>query len=195
MQLVAMDPAEYLAADEVIESTAPAVVQLASQLRSAHSNDIDFARAAFEWVRDNIAHSVDAEDSRVTLTATEVLHEGVGLCFAKSHLLTAVLRAQGIPAGLCYQRLADDDSHIVHGLIAAHLNGEWHRQDPRGNKNGVDAQFSLTTEQLAWPVDPEQGEIDYPHVHTSPARVVIECLQGASDALALRWGGLPSAID
>jgi len=39
----------------------------------------------------------------VTCSASEVLREGTGICFAKSHLLAALLRAVGIPAGLCYQ--------------------------------------------------------------------------------------------
>lgn len=195
MQLVAMDPAHYLASDDVIESKAPAVVRLASELRSTYGDDVAFAQAAYEWVRDNIAHSVDAQDSRVTLSATEVLEEGVGLCFAKTHLLAAILRAEGIPTGFCYQRFADGSSHLVHGLIAVHLNGEWHRQDPRGNKPGIDAQFSLTTEQLAWRVDPNRGEIDYLQVHARPAGKVLDCLRDAEDALMLCQGGLPSAID
>jgi transglutaminase-like putative cysteine protease len=80
-------------------------------------------------------HSLDAGDPRVTVTAAQILIEGVGLCYAKSHLLIALLRSRGIPAGLCYQRLTDGDSgHMVHGLVAVHLDGGWHRQDPRGNK-------------------------------------------------------------
>ena len=62
-----------------------------------------FTRAAFEWVRDSIGHSYDVSDPRITLSATEVLEHRVGLCYAKSHLLAALLRAEGIPTGLCYQ--------------------------------------------------------------------------------------------
>ena len=193
MQLRAGDPARYLAGDDVIEVQAPAVVSLAAELRAASPDDEAFARAAFEWVRDRIAHSVDAQDPRVTLTSTEVLTEGVGLCFAKSHLLAAVLRAGGIPTGFCYQRLAEGDTFLVHGLVAVHLNGGWHRQDPRGNKEGVDAQFSLNREQLAWPTD-SAGEIDYPEVRVSPAPEVVACLRGATDALELCATGLPSTL-
>jgi transglutaminase-like putative cysteine protease len=193
MQLRAGDPGRYLAGDDVIEVQAPAVVSLAAELRAASPDDEAFARAAFEWVRDRIAHSVDAQDPRVTLTATEVLAEGVGLCFAKSHLLAAVLRAGGIPTGFCYQRLAEGDMFLVHGLVAVHLNGAWHRQDPRGNKEGVDAQFFLGREQVAWPTD-APGEIDYPEVRRSPAPEVVACLRGATDALELCATGLPSTL-
>lgn len=44
----------------------------------------------------------------------------------------------------------------------------WIRLDARGNKEGVDAHFSLNGEHLAWPMDPSQGEIDYPVVDASP---------------------------
>ena len=100
-----------------------------------------------------------------------------------------------IPTGLCYQRLTDDGSSFnVHGLVAVHLQGSWHRQDPRGNKPGVDAQFSLTTEQLAWPVATELGEHDYPQLLVSPHPDVVRALRGATDALALCRGGLPSHL-
>lgn len=32
-----------------------------------------------------------------------------GICFAKSHLLAALLRCKSIPAGFCYQKLILDD--------------------------------------------------------------------------------------
>lgn len=74
-----------------------------------------------------------------------------------------------------------------------HRSG-WHRQDPRGNKPGVDAQFSLVTEELAWPVRTELGECDYPEVLVSPHPDVVRALRGASDVLALCKEGLPSHL-
>lgn len=197
MHLHASDPASYLGADDVIQAGAPAVVAHAAQLREGRPDDVEFVRAAFEWVRDEVAHSFDARDSRVTVTATEVLEQRVGLCYAKSHLLTALLRAEGVPVGLCYQRLADDGidaGHVVHGLVAVYLRGAWHRLDPRGNKAGVDAQFSLSVEQLAWAVSPEAGEIDYPHVYASPVASVLRALRGTDDVLTLYVSGLPAEL-
>jgi len=130
----------------------------------------------------------------VTLAANEVLQHRVGLCYAKSHLLAALLRAEGIPVGLCYQRLVHGDGHVLHGLVAIHLDGTWHRQDPRGNKDGVDAQFFLGAEQLAWAADESLGEIDYPYLFSSPARCVVNTLRGATDILALYDTGLPTEL-
>lgn len=177
MELIAGPPQDHLGADAVVESTAPEVVALARRLGAGAGDERGFTHAAFDWVRDEIAHAGDAGDPRFAVSATEVLADGVGWCYAKAHLLTAVLRAGGVPAGLCYQRLADGDGHVVHGLLAVHLDGAWHRQDPRGNKVGVEAEFSLGEERLAWPVDPGAGEVDWPEVHVVPAPGVVAALR------------------
>jgi transglutaminase-like putative cysteine protease len=196
VQLRARDPTEYLVADRVIDCTHPDVTELARELRHGHADDIAFSAAAFEHVRDTIAHSWDAQDRRVTVSASDTLRERVGLCYSKAHLLTALLRVEGVPAGLCYQRLTDDGARFeVHGLIAVFLNGAWRRLDPRGNKDGINAQFSLETEQLAWLTRRELDEIDYPDVFIEPHPAVIAALTHATDMLALCASGLPSALD
>lgn len=192
MELIAHEPLAYLAMDEVIDFDDSSVSILAARLRSRHANDCEFAHAAFEHVRDDILHSCDAQDPRVTMSASEVLREGVGLCFAKAHLLTALLRRESIPTGLCYQRLTNDGQRpVLHGLVAVYLEGAWHRQDPRGNKPGIDAQFSLNNERLAWPVRAELGKRDYPQVFVEPSSVVITSLRAASDILELCERRLP----
>lgn len=195
MDLIAGDPAGYLAADDVVDHGHPGVRELARRLRADHPQDVEFARAAFEHVRDEVTHSWDAQDPRVTLRASEALEQGTGLCYPKAHLLAAVLRAEGIPTGLCYQLLTDDEeTFMVHGLVAVHLDGRWHRQDPRGNKPGVDAQFSLGDEQLAWPVRPELGERDLPEVHREPSAAVVAALAGATNLQELYRNGLPDHL-
>jgi len=195
VMLSASDPSDYLAGDDVIETDAPEVVALAESLARQHPDHAAFAEAAYLWVRDNVAHSWDAQDPRRTVTASDALRKRVGLCFVKSHLLTALLRARDIPAGLCYQRVGSPtDGYALHGLIAVHLGGAWHRQDPRGNNDRVNAQFSLTGEQLAWPIDADAGEVDYPTVYTSPIPVVLGALRGSDDMLALCASGLPDHI-
>lgn len=177
MELLAGPPAGYLGADEVVQSTSPEVVVLADRLRRGAEDEVAFARAAFDWVRDEIAHAGDAGDPRFAVSATDVLADGAGWCYAKAHLLAAVLRAGGVPTGLCYQWLTDGDGFVVHGLLAVHLGGGWHRQDPRGNKPGVEAEFSLGEERLAWPVDQVLGEIDFPEIHVVPAAGVVAALR------------------
>ncbi len=195
MELVADDPSEYLGGDEVLDYSHPSVRDLARSLRASNPNDVDFAKAAFMHVRDGVTHSWDANDPRVTLLASEALEQGTGLCYSKAHLLAAVLRAEGIPTGLCYQLLTDDEeAYMVHGLVAMHLEGGWHRQDPRGNKPGVNAQFSLSGEQLAWPVRPNLGEHDYPCVYREASPAVVAALRGASNLQELYRAGLPTSL-
>ncbi len=191
-RLLTTDP--FLAADDVVQADHPAVRAAAADLRDDR-DDEQFARAAYEFVRDHVQHSFDADDPTVTVTAAEVLEHRVGLCYAKSHLLAALLRAGGVPSGLCYQRLATaGGGHVLHGLVAVHLNGQWHRQDPRGNKPGVDAQFSLDEPRLAFTVDPEAGERDYEPVFATPDPGVLATLRATTDVLTLRAAGLPSDL-
>lgn len=192
LSLRATDSAVYLGSDQVIDSDHPLIVELAGQLRGSGQNDVEFSAAAFSWVRDQVAHSLDAQDRRITLSASQVLTQRVGLCYAKAHLLVALLRAGRIPAGLCYQRLRSGTEFMLHGLVALHLDGGWHRVDPRGNKPGINAQFSIEKEQLAYTVDERVGEIDYPWIFRTVAPTVMTALTGATDALLLCERGLPT---
>ncbi|MFJ4868247.1 transglutaminase family protein [Streptomyces sp. NPDC088757] len=187
MELIQQDPdiSAYLAASEAVDHEHPVVREIADRLSAAHPDAYAYAEAAFDHVRDAVPHSMDAGDPRVTWRASDVLELRTGICYAKSIAYAALLRARGIPAALCYQRLTDDDgSHpVVHGLVAVLLPGEraWARQDPRGAKPGVDARFSLGEERLAWTVRPELGEVDYPPLHAEPHPAVLAALKAAPD--------------
>ncbi len=196
MQTIQQTPdlSAYLAASEVVDHEHPAVRELAAELASTAEDSYDYARAAFEYVRDAIPHSQDADDPRVTWRASDVIRLRTGICYAKAHALAALLRAEDIPTAFCYQRLDDDrGGFVVHGLVAVRFNGAWHRQDPRGNKPGVDARFSLTRERLAFPVDASRGERDYPELHAEPHPAVLAALRGARDRAGL-WRTLPAEL-
>jgi transglutaminase-like putative cysteine protease len=189
------DLSAYLKADEAIDHDHPLVREVAARLARDAEDSCAYACLAFEFVRDTIPHSQDSGDMRVTWRASDVLEQGTGICYAKAHALAALLRAEDIPTALCYQRLAHDDGggHAVHGLIAVRFNGAWHRQDPRGNKPGVDAQFSLDGERLAWIPDPESNEVDYPVLYAEPHPAVLAALKAAPDRPYL-WKTLPTAL-
>lgn len=180
----AADLSAYLAADDVIDHHHPLVRETAALLAEGTHHPHEYAEAAFAYVRDTIPHSFDSGDPRVSWRASDVLEQRNGICYAKSHALSALLRARGIPAGLCYQRLTEDDGSgpALHGLIALRLpgTGRWSRLDPRGNKPGVDARFDLSTERLAFAVRPELGERHYPLVYAAPLPAVVACLRDAA---------------
>lgn len=190
MELIQNTPdlSAYLAADDVIDHEHPLVRKTAARLAAEATDSYAYARLAFEFVRDTIPHSQDSGDPRVTWRASDVLEQGTGICYAKAHALAALLRAEDIPTGFCYQKL-----DVVHGLVAVRFNGAWHRQDPRSNKPGVDARFSLQGERLAFTPDPESNELDYPVLYAEPHPTVLSVLRAASDRPHL-WSTLPRAL-
>lgn len=173
------DFSPYLAATTVIDWRHPAVLAQAAALADGLAGEVDIAKACFEWVRDQVHHSVDHQLNPVTCRASDVLIHRTGYCYAKSHLLAALLRASGIPAGFCYQRLSIDDNgapYCLHGLNAVYLKEwGWYRIDPRGNRPGINAQFSPPVQQLAFTLTwPE--EKDFPTIWPAPLPWVIETL-------------------
>jgi transglutaminase-like putative cysteine protease len=178
---------EYLASSRWIDHDAPSVRALVEERGWRSLGEVAAARAAYEFVRDEVHHSWDIRSHRVTRTASEALEHREGLCFSKAMLLAAVLRALGLPAGLAYQRLTfgdtPDTGYSLHGLSTVYLAsvGRWIRLDARGNGPGVDARFSLDGERLAFPVRPELGERDLPGNFAEPHPAVVAALDGHDD--------------
>lgn len=172
--------AAYLQATDILNWHHPSIQDLAKRLAIGCKTPNDIAQACFHWVRDRIRHSVDYQLNPVTCRASDVLHHQTGYCYAKSHLLAALLRANHIPAGMCYQRLSIDEQgapYCLHGLTAVHLPEiGWYRIDPRGNRDGVNAQFTPPREQLAFPLN-IPGETDLPEIFAAPLDIVVQALQ------------------
>ena len=182
---------EFLRVTEIIDWTQPDILSKARELASGTTDAVKISQHCFEWVRDNIQHSIDYRRNPVTCSASEVLTSGTGFCYAKSHLLAALLRANGIPAGMCYQRLSGDRvSYTLHGLNAVYLpEFGWYRVDARGNKAGVDAQFDPPIEKLAFhPASPEERL--FPEILPDPLDVVVAALRKHTGWEVL-WSNLP----
>ena len=170
----------FLAASTYIDFDAPEVRATARRLAENAASELDVVRACFEFVRDEIRHSSDFQLNPVTCKASDVLRHGTGYCYAKSHLLAALLRANGIPAGLCYQRLSVGTGgapYCLHGLNAVYLKDfGWYRIDARGNKPGIDARFDPPVEHLAFVIR-EREERMLPEIWAEPLNVVIDALE------------------
>ncbi|MCA9471955.1 MAG: transglutaminase family protein [Nitrospirales bacterium] len=171
---------QYLSASHYINWQHPLILTQAHMLANGCANPHEIANACFEFVRDQIQHSGDYSLNPVTCRASDVLRYRTGYCYAKSHLLAALLRANGIPAGLCYQRLTISHQrppYCLHGLNAVHLDRiGWYRIDPRGNRDGIQATFCPPTEQLAFPIQSE-GECDLPEIWPAPLPEVVAVLE------------------
>lgn len=170
----------YLSPSKYIDFEDPEVQAVARNLKAGAKSEADLVRACFEYVRDEIRHSSDFKLNPVTCKASDVLRNKTGYCYAKSHLLAALLRANGVPTGLCYQRLSVTGSgapYCLHGLNAVYLKDfGWYRIDARGNKPGVNAQFHPPGEALAFPIN-EPQERDLPEIWAEPLPAVVEVLE------------------
>src|SRR5690554_153151 len=174
----------------IIEFGTPYVYQQIQKITSQTTLYIERAKMAFEVARDEIKHSFDTGNQLITISAEKTLEHKEGICFAKSHLLVTLLRGMEIPAGFCYQRVLRkgtvESGYALHGLNAVYLpETGWFRVDPRGNKPGVDSQFTTDKEQLAYPIRTELGEVDYPNVLTKPLPSVLEAMRNSKDSQEL----------
>ncbi|QEH69309.1 transglutaminase-like domain-containing protein [Cellulosilyticum sp. ST5] len=189
----------YTCESDIIDYNNNNISRVANEIANGSNSNIEYIEKAYEYVRDYIFHSADINNDILTCKASEVLKSGHGICFAKSHLLAALLRYKSIPTGFCYQRLIlDDDTApilVYHGLNGIYIEEyhKWIRLDARGNKPGVEAQFSIETEKLAFPVRAEKGEEDNPIVYPEPDRNVLAIFQRNKTRSQL-WNDLPTKL-
>ena len=172
----------FLAATAIIDHGHPAVTEIAASVQGRTPDET--VRACFAYVRDRIAHPDDTGGSAAAVTASEVLAVGEGICYAQSHLLAALLQANGIPAGLRYQVVdSGTGGDVLHGIVAAwapylSATGGWLLMDPRfptGDPRNSGHEWQTRALQPPF-------ERNLPQVHAEPAAVVVE---------ALRTGGPP----
>ena len=178
----------------------PIIKKIAQKLFDPTQTEIEKARIAFEFVRDEISHSWDIQSKRVTCSASEVVDFKEGICYAKSHLLASLLRSQGIPTGFCYQRLmlfdTPEKGYCIHALNAIFFKSlnKWIRVDARGNKEGVNSQFSVEEEKLAFAINEEFQEKDYPLIYVKPHPKIVAVLKENTNALEMYKHHLPDSL-
>ena len=181
----------YLRPTEFIDFEDGNVASVARSIKSSASGRRNLVKRTFEYVRDQVSHSYDAGLRTPAAKASEVLQAGGGICWGKANLLAALLRANGIPSGISYQVLTKgetpDSGYMVHALNTVYVDDEagWIRVDARGNKEGVDAQFSLDGERLAFAVRPECGERDFRDNHADADPDLMRLIMGSDDILAV----------
>ncbi len=137
------DPGACLGPTDVIDSTHPAIVEMATQLTAGQETPFRRAQALFNFVRDAVRYNI-APDllSRADWRASATLARGDGFCQQKAVLLAALARAAGIPSAIGFQHLRDYklldtryETAIPHGIIPYHgltylwLDGAWRIAD------------------------------------------------------------------
>ena len=169
----------YLESSKFIDSDNKIIQNQAAILAKNQSTDVQIAKTCFEYVRDSIKHSWYYKINPVTCKASDVLKYQTGYCYAKSHLLAALLRAHDIPSGLCYQRLSVDGNgypFCLHGLNAIYLKEYgWYRVDASGSHNGVTTVFNPPYEQLVFQAN-HKLEMTFTEIWYRPLEIVTEIL-------------------
>lgn len=130
---------KYLNSSDFIDYEDIDIQKTAVILSKDIKGEIKVIKTVYEFVRDDISHSMDIDSEFITVKASDVLKYKQGLCFAKSHLLAAILRFLKIPTGFCYQKLEFEEGFGLHGLNAVFIRvlDKWIRLDSRGNKRGL----------------------------------------------------------
>lgn len=183
---------KYLCATKYIDYGNLLVKDKVKELRYEAINSIDYMKRAYLFVRDEIPHTWDIQETIVSKKASDVLKNKTGICWTKSCLLAALLRGNGIPAGISYQKLTradedDSEGYIIHALNAVYIDelNRWIRLDARGNKENVHAEFSVDKETLAFNVRPELGEIDYKDNHPDLDKRLCKILEESNNILQI----------
>lgn len=162
----------FLKTSQYINFENYAIYKKAKELFNLVNNDVEKAKIAYQFVRDEIMHTFDFKKNIITSSASEVLEMRTGICHAKSNLLAALLRSQGIPTGFCYQHITlgdtDKQGYCLHCYNAILLNGKWVKVDARGNTNKINAQFSLNQPKLAFPIRKEYDEYFIKGIYATP---------------------------
>jgi dihydrofolate reductase len=190
----------YLSETEIFNFSNELVQQLVKTLKNDTKTEKEYIYECFTYVRNQIHHSADHLSKAVTAAASEVLEFGEGICYAKSHLLCALLRADNIPCGLSYQLLrlveSDIDSPlIVHGIIAYYHSekNSWILLDPRGNKHNYNEKIDTEANYFEFDVNINLNEKTIPYIFSDPDSNVLNALQCHTNAISL-MENLPNTL-
>ena len=193
------DLGRYLEDTITIDWQTPVVTSTAKRLLESCATPELRVTKLFEFVRDEISHSIDIETEAQTCRASEVLEEGTGLCYAKSHLLAGLLRYAGFPTGFCYLKTVDakrPGKFALHGFNAVYWapDARWIFLDARGNNAEcqTECRFVAPWSLAYWP-DAEKGEDFLPFIYKRPAKRILDLLERAPSLEAI-CSNLPDSI-
>ena len=185
------DLSKFLQEDEYVDFME---LTLSREIRNAIGDcetDEEKVRVAYESVRDQI----DTDAIGSPAKASRVIRDRMGCCHAKANLLAAMLRFYKIPVGFCYQRInmGNGLGYHLHCYNAVYLNGKWIKLDARGNKEGINAEFSLDDPKLAFEIDEELGESDIEGIFATPDPDCMNVIEKSDDIQDVIFG-LPDNV-
>ncbi len=193
------DLGRYLEDTITIDWQTPIVTSTARRLLESSDTPEQRATKLFDFVRDEIEHSMDTPTEAQTCRASEVLEQETGLCYAKSHLLAGLFRYAGFPTGFCYVKTADasrSGKFSLHGFNAVYWapTSSWIFLDARGDNEAcqTECRFEEPWSLAYWP-DQEKGECFLPFIYKRPAKRILDLLERAPSLEAI-CNNLPDSI-
>lgn len=127
------EPGSFLGPEFNIESDDPEIIEQVRLLANDHKNPNVVAKRLLDWVY----HNLEKRPVLSLPSAKEVLRTRVGDCNEHATLLTALLRAAGIPARLCIGLVYTLEKFYYHAWTEAYL-GEWITMDATLNQMPAD---------------------------------------------------------
>lgn len=127
----------YIQPQQYVDSNNNAVIRQAEQLRG--NSDYETARNTLSYVHKTMRSPSDNQEDTVQLPASELLESPVGVCYDNAILMTALLRANGIPTRVISGLVLEiplgnegDWSHPggAHAWVEFYADGRWHFADP-----------------------------------------------------------------
>ena len=188
--------ASYLKFDKYVNYDDPAVKAKAFELTKGLTEPIDKIEKIYYFVRDEIYHTWDTKDDIITISASDVLEKKTGMSYAKANLLAALMRANGIYTGFCYQRIKHFSSsnklalHALNAVYEPNLK-RWVRLDARGNNYEFNADFSLNERNLGYKIRPELGEFEFNDLNAVPLPSTMAALERNTNAMYMFFNDLP----
>ncbi len=125
--------APFLASEFNIESDADEIRQKARDIVGEEKDPVNASRRLLNWVY----HNLDKRPVVNVPSALEVLETRMGDCNEHAVLLTALLRASGIPARLSIGLVYNDRRFFYHAWTEAYV-GEWISMDATLNQMPAD---------------------------------------------------------
>jgi transglutaminase-like putative cysteine protease len=124
----------FLKSEFNIESDEKEIIEKARAIYASEKNPLTVSKRLSTWVY----HHLDKRPVVSIPSALEVLKTGVGDCNEHATLLTALLRASGIPARLSIGLVYTRGKFFYHAWTEAYV-GEWVSMDATLNQMPVDA--------------------------------------------------------
>ncbi len=124
----------YLEESKYVDIT-PAIKQKAVELTRGEVDELAKATILAQWVHRNVEYDITYSEN--TITASQVYSARRGVCNEYAHLLTAMLRAIGIPTRFVGGFVYSGEEWAPHAWVEIAHDGKWISFDPTYNEGSV----------------------------------------------------------